>query len=256
MSNQSEYYQKNKEKVKQRVKKYKEENKDKIKEYGKEYYQKNKEKIKQRVRLYHENNKDKTKEYRERNKDRIKEYSREYSKKYRFGDKREELLAKKRKYHWDNREKILEKKKEYSKRPEVKAMRNKKSKHNYDNDIQYKLTTLIRSRLRLAIKNKSKQGSAIKNLGCSVDEFKTYLENKFQEGMTWDNWSNDGWHLDHVKPLCHFNLEDPKQLAEACHYTNLQPLWSYDNISKGNKERTRTLKKVAQEPSINILDII
>ena len=225
--------------------------------YSSEYYQKNKEKIKEKSRKYYQENKDgKIKEYRENNKDKIKQYEHEYSKKYRFGDKREELLANKRKYHWDNREKILEKKKEYSKRPEVKANRRKKSKRDYHNNIQYKLTTLIRSRLRFAIKNKSKQGSAIKNLGCSVDELKTYLENKFQEGMTWDNWSSDGWHLDHIKPLCHFNLEDPKQLAEACHYTNLQPLWSYDNISKGNKERIRTLKKVSQEPSINILDII
>ena len=225
--------------------------------YSSEYYQKNKEKIKEKSRKYYQENKDgKIKEYRENNKDKIKQYEHEYSKKYRFGDKREELLANKRKYHWDNREKILEKKKEYSKRPEVKANRRKKSKRDYHNNIQYKLTTLIRSRLRFAIKNKSKQGSAIKNLGCSVDELKTYLENKFQEGMTWDNWSSDGWHLDHIKPLCHFNLEDPKQLAEACHYTNLQPLWSYDNISKGNKERTRTLKEVAQEPCINILDII
>ena len=225
--------------------------------YSSEYYQKNKEKIKEKSRKYYQENKDgKIKEYRENNKDKIKQYEHEYSKKYRFGDKREELLANKRKYHWDNREKILEKKKEYSKRPEVKSNRRKKSKRDYHNNIQYKLTTLIRSRLRFAIKNKSKQGSAIKNLGCSVDELKTYLENKFQEGMTWDNWSSDGWHLDHIKPLCHFNLEDPKQLAEACHYTNLQPLWSYDNISKGNKERTRTLKEVAQEPCINILDII
>jgi len=225
--------------------------------YSSEYYQKNKEKIKEKSRKYYQENKNgKIKEYRENNKDKIKQYEHEYSKKYRFGDKREELLANKRKYHWDNREKILEKKKEYSKRPEVKSNRRKKSKRDYHNNIQYKLTTLIRSRLRFAIKNKSKQGSAIKNLGCSIDELKTHLENKFQEGMTWDNWTNNGWHIDHIKPLCHFNLEDPKQLAEACHYTNLQPLWSYDNISKGNKERTRTLKEVAQEPCINILDII
>ena len=237
-----EYYQKNKEKEKQRCK---------------EYYQKNKEKIKEKSRKYYQENKDgKIKEYKERTKERNKEANRIRSKKYRYGDKREEILAKKRKYHWDNREKILEKKREYSKRPEVKERVNKKSNYNYHNNIQYKLTSLIRSRLNLAIKNKTKKGSAVKNLGCSIDELKIHLENQFEEGMTWDNWSLDGWHIDHIKPLCQFDLENPEQLAEVCHYTNLRPLWSYDNYAKGYEERKRSLKKVAQEPTINILDII
>ena len=107
--------------------------------------------------------------------------------------------------------------------------------HNYHNNIQYKLTTLIRSRLNIAIKNKTKQGSAVKNLGCSIDELKIHLENQFEEGMDWDNWSLDGWHIDHIKPLNQFDLSDSKQLAEACHYTNLQPLWCHDNYAKGGR---------------------
>ena len=53
--------------------------------------------------------------------------------------------------------------------------------------------------------------------------------------MTWENWKIDGWHIDHIKPLNSFDLTDPEQLKEACHYTNLQPLWWYDNIEKGDK---------------------
>jgi hypothetical protein len=48
--------------------------------------------------------------------------------------------------------------------------------------------------------------------------------------MTWDNWTTDGWHIDHIKPLASsFDLTDRKQFLEACHYTNLQPLWAKDN---------------------------
>ena len=87
----------------------------------------------------------------------------------------------------------------------------------------------------MALKGNYKNGSAVKDLGCSIDELKTYLESKFQLGMTWDNWSKDGWHIDHIKPLSSFDLTDKKQLLEACHYTNLQPLWATDNLSKGDK---------------------
>jgi len=53
--------------------------------------------------------------------------------------------------------------------------------------------------------------------------------------MTWDNWTLDGWHIDHIKPLASFDLTDRKQLLEACHYTNLQPLWAKDNLTKNDK---------------------
>jgi hypothetical protein len=53
--------------------------------------------------------------------------------------------------------------------------------------------------------------------------------------MTWDNWSLDGWHIDHIKPLNKFDLSDRSQFLEAVHYTNLQPLWAVDNLSKGDK---------------------
>jgi hypothetical protein len=53
--------------------------------------------------------------------------------------------------------------------------------------------------------------------------------------MSWDNWTTDGWHIDHIKPLASFDLTDRQQLLLACHYTNLQPLWAIDNLSKGDR---------------------
>lgn len=51
--------------------------------------------------------------------------------------------------------------------------------------------------------------------------------------MSWDNHSVFGWHVDHIVPLNSANTED--ELYKLCHYTNLQPLWASENISKGDK---------------------
>ena len=69
----------------------------------------------------------------------------------------------------------------------------------------------------------------------SLEDFKKHLESKFKEGMTWDNHTFKGWHIDHIIPCSSFDLTDPKQQEECFHYSNMQPLWWYENLSKGNK---------------------
>ena len=59
------------------------------------------------------------------------------------------------------------------------------------------------------------------------------MESQFTDGMTWDNWGKYGWHVDHKVPLS--SAKTPDELIKLCHYTNLQPLWAKDNLSKGAK---------------------
>ncbi len=109
----------------------------------------------------------------------------------------------------------------------------KKYMHNYLKNKNNQLADNLRSRLRKAIKNNQKTGSAVKDLGCSIEELKKHLESKFTEGMSWDNYGE--WHIDHIKPLSSFNLENREELLKACNYNNLQPLWAKDNLSKGDR---------------------
>jgi hypothetical protein len=93
----------------------------------------------------------------------------------------------------------------------------------------------LRCRVNRAIKSNYKVGSAVRDLDCSIEYLKRYLESKFQPGMSWDNRGRHGWYIDHIKPLNSFNLADSCQFKLACHYTNLQPLWARDNMAKGDK---------------------
>lgn len=104
-------------------------------------------------------------------------------------------------------------------------------------DLSFKLSKRIRSRVSKVVSKNIRLGSAIKDLGCSLEELKAYLESKFLPGMSWSNYGHKGWHIDHIKPLCSFDLTNPEQFKKACHYTNLQPLWWYENLSKISKDK-------------------
>tara|TARA_B100002019_G_scaffold192928_1_gene166932 strand:+ start:175 stop:759 length:585 start_codon:yes stop_codon:yes gene_type:complete len=141
------------------------------------------------------------------------------------------VLKQRQEYYQKNKDKIRDRLKQY--RQEHKQERNEYVKNKYKTDINYKLSELLRNRVRKAIKSYKRPGSAVKDLGCTVQELKDHLELQFKPGMTWDNHGQ--WHIDHIKPLSIFDLSDPEQFMEACHYSNLQPLWAKDNLSKSNK---------------------
>jgi hypothetical protein len=103
--------------------------------------------------------------------------------------------------------------------------------------INYRITQNLRTRLIAVIKNKDakKSNKTMTLLGCSLEFFKKYIENQFKKGMTWENHSKYGWHLDHIKPCSSFDLTDSEQQKICFHYTNFQPLWWRDNLIKGSK---------------------
>jgi hypothetical protein len=200
------YYTKNKEKILSKSKENRNKNQEEYRRKSLERYYKNHEKRKESNKRSYYNNIQKIKEtrkkYRSENKQKLKEQ-------YDI-------------YYFKNKQKIIDKSVKYNKRKEKE-------------DIQF----LLRRKIRARIKNfLNRKGVKIKinhftELGCSLDELRKHLESKFTEGMSWDNYGE--WHIDHIKPLAKFNLEDPDQFKEACNYNNLQPLWAIDNLSKGAK---------------------
>lgn len=126
-------------------------------------------------------------------------------------------------------------------------IKNKTSKLEYDKiwhknkrktDFLYKLDKNIRGSIKRSFnQNKfSKKSLSIFILGCTIIEFKLYLENKFESWMTWDNYGNpkDGilelnktWDIDHIIPIA--SAKNEEDVIRLNYYTNFQPLCSYIN---------------------------
>jgi hypothetical protein len=70
-------------------------------------------------------------------------------------------------------------------------------------------------------------------VGCSVEFLRSYIENKFEQGMSWSNYGE--WHVDHIRPCASFDLSQKDQMLECFNWRNLQPMWASENISKGSK---------------------
>lgn len=122
----------------------------------------------------------------------------------------------------------------YQKRtPEQRAKERAYEQKRRTEILNVQVACALRWRLNCALRTNSKKGLAVKDLGCSIAQFKAYIESKFQPGMSWSNWSRYGWHLDHVQPLRSFDLSKNSEFRRAAHYTNYQPLWAKDNLSKG-----------------------
>jgi hypothetical protein len=107
-------------------------------------------------------------------------------------------------------------------------------------DPNYKLKKYLRTRINNAIKQDWKVGSAVKDLGCSIDFLKQYIESKFYSNMSWYNWGTV-WELDHIKSLHKFDLTNRKEFLKVVHYTNLQPLTIEDHRNKTIKDMEKTI---------------
>jgi len=177
---------------------------------AKKYYENNKIKIKEKAKIKRDNLTDEEKL-------KIKLYNKEHRNKnidkYKLRDK-------------EYREKNLEKCKLNS----VKYIINRRK-----TDIIFNLKSKIRCNISQSFKrNGNKKCHRTEFiLGCSIVEFKKYLESKFLHWMNWNNHGlyngelNFGWDIDHIEPISSATTED--EIIRLNHYTNIQPLCSYTN---------------------------
>ena len=142
----------------------------------------------------------------------------------------EKVSKQQKRWYDDNKERVRDNQRTYE-------------KERYNTDPNYMLRKRLRSRMydifRSETRNGKKAGSHVRDLGCSITQLISYMEDKFTPEMTWDN-HGALWEIDHVVPLANFDLTDRKQFLEACHFTNLQPLGIDEHLEKTTRELADT----------------
>jgi len=170
----------------------------------KERYNKNKQKELERNKIYRQKNKEKiyllNKTYQKVNKEKVNTYKKKWL------------------------ENNLEKRKEVSKR-----YQRKKREDNY-----YRILDAFRSSFYLMLK-KNSASKKFKLLKYNREDLIKRIESTWTEGMNWDNYGKNGWHIDHIKPLSSFDINKQEELNKAWDLNNLQALWASENLSKSSK---------------------
>lgn len=190
-----------------------------ITEYNKLYYSNNIETFKEKNLNYNINNKQK-----------VSSKKKEY-----YIENKYFILIKRKKYYLNNRDEIKIKDRKYveNNREKVNKYNCNYVKNRKDKDKLYKLTANIRCLIYKCFRNLNvnKNNKTESIIGCDFIFFREYIESKFENEMTWENYGD--WHLDHIIPISYAINEE--QLYTLNHYTNFQPLWMIDNCSKGNR---------------------
>lgn len=115
--------------------------------------------------------------------------------------------------------------------PEKVAAERVRGRLKAKGDPAKRIARSLRRRLRKVLKGNYKTGTFVETLGCTSEELRAYLEGLFVEGMSWANYG-DEWHIDHIEPLCSFNLLNGDELNVAANFKNLRPLWAMENSMK------------------------
>lgn len=163
--------------------------------------------------------------YKEANKEHIRETAKQCADKHKLD---------KTSYYYKNKQKVIDYQREYRRaNPEKSAARQIRRRA----DPFYKFKDNLRTRVRNSINTKfSKKTKAFTILGCSYEEFRSYIESKWEPWMNWSNHGNangipsslnQSWDLDHIVPMSTAKTEE--EAIALNHYTNLQPLCSYTN---------------------------
>jgi hypothetical protein len=146
-----------------------------------------------------------------------------------FNKNQNKFLDYRKHYYKTNKENIKSYLKKNKKRINISQAEYIKKRRKENNAI--KLSNNIGNLIRDCFRKSKiiKSEATMEILGCSPSEFKSYIQENFSDGMTWEN--RNLWHIDHYFPVVYGKTKE--QILALNHYTNLRPMWSSENIIKG-----------------------
>ena len=99
-------------------------------------------------------------------------------------------------------------------------------------DPKEKFKRYVRTRIYNCLK-RNKNRRSIEYLGCSNTQYFNYIMN-YNCDYTIENYGSV-WHIDHVIPISHFDMEDDYDTTLAFNWRNTMPLSCIENLSKNNR---------------------
>lgn len=203
-------------------------NKQKILDSNRNWRQKNQDKVKQSKHAYYVANKEacdaRSKQWRLDHIEHCRQRDREYHRKHR--DARLQAF---KQYHKNNLNRIKMRKKEF-----YQAHKNSiltRNREYYKINIQFRIASSLRRRMRNCIKSGKRAGEL---LGCTLEFLTIWFEFNFAidgDDFTWETYGTN-WEIDHIMPCKNFDLTDENQMKTCFHWTNLSPTTVTHNRSK------------------------
>lgn len=95
-------------------------------------------------------------------------------------------------------------------------------------NINYRLKKSLASRLRTVL---IKNDSTMNYIGCNIQYLREWFEYNFTDEMNWDNYGSF-WSIDHIIPVCKFDLTEEEQKLKCWNWSNLMPVTVKFNSSK------------------------
>lgn len=176
------------------------------------------------------------KSYKARNKQKISEYNKTYKQENKIT-----IDAYNKEYYNEHRETEL-------------ARTRATHKRLLDTNPSFRMAQNMRKRVRTALNGTNKSEATKELLGCDTEFFQKWIEYQFTEGMTLQNYGSV-WHLDHVVPCASFDLTNSVNQYKCFHWTNYQPMFGHENITKGDKIIPELINN-HEEKVLNFIDCI
>ena len=131
-------------------------------------------------------------------------------------------------------------------------------------NMNYRIKKSLAARLRNVL---TKNDTTMNYVGCNIQYLREWFEYNFTKEMKWDNYGSY-WSIDHIRPVCKFDLTDENEKLKCWNWTNMMPVPIIFNSSKKSidmnqinyileriqtfKEEGSTTKWFSEELALNI----
>lgn len=113
-----------------------------------------------------------------------------------------------------------------------KQRRREYFKRKYKEDKQFQLKKQLEAQFHSLLNKNDETVKSINLLGCTIPEFKLYIQSKFISYMTFENYG-EVWEFDHIIPFCDFDLTNEEEVKRCMHYLNLRPMFRTTRVIDG-----------------------